>query len=244
MRASVTRSSLRHRFELVTVVAAPVLAVLGSGLQPKDTNDSALQVARFAAHRDRFYVGGMLFALGMLLFIPAAHALRGLYDERGARAGAVSRGVMAIGGLAMAIATVTVATVSWVVTGKGVSTGAAVSVVHAANRSIVAGLPFTVGMLLFVGFLGLVGSLLYARSVPWWQPVLLLVGTVCVFGTGDGPVALPLGIPIIAAYAALAWSLSRREQLAASPPIAARIDLAAEVPAQSSGMDTGAPTPA
>lgn len=242
MRTSVTRTSLWHRFELAMVVAAPVLAVLGSGLEPKDTSNSALQVARFAGHRDRYYVGGMLFALAMLLFIPAAHALRGLFAERGARAGAVSRGAMVIGGLSMAIATVMVSTFSWVITSKGVSTSSAVSVVHAANHSVLAGLPFTVGMLLFLGFLGLAGSLLYARSVPWWQPVLLLVGFVCVFVSGNGPAALPLGIPIIAAFGSLAWSLTRREQDTVAPATT-RIEHTAGIPSQPSGADAGTPTP-
>lgn len=242
MRTSVTRSSLWRQFELAMIVVAPVLAVLGSGLEAKDTDNSALAVARFAAHRDRYYIGGMLFALGMLMFLPAAHAMRGLFGSRGERAGAISRGAIVVGGLSMAFATALLTTVSWIVTGHDVTRSQAAAVIHAGNNSASAGMFWMVGMLLFLGFLGLAGSLLYARTVPWWQPALLIVGGVCVFAAGDGPINFLLGIPIVVAFASLLWTLVRRQSSSESTD--SPLDLTVEVPVQPSGIESGTPTPA
>lgn len=232
MFPSVRSLSLRQRIGVGAVAVAPLLAVIGSGLQPADSNNAATEVARFAAHRDRYFVGYLLMALGLWLFVPASTALVRLFRDRGSRAGTVSCMVMAVGAVFLGAATLMVAVVERVITGGNITHAAAVSVVHAADHSNAAGLPWMIGMLTFLGFIAVGVSLLYARTVPWWQPALLIVGAVCVFISGSGPSSVWLGLPILVAFGSLAWSLTRMPT-----PAPVTTDVSQHVPSQSAPVD-------
>jgi hypothetical protein len=234
-----TMSSLRQRIALAAVVAAPVLAVVGSGLQPKDSSHDAVQLARFDAHPDKAYVGYLVAAIGFWLFLPAATSLAQLFRHRGSRVGPAACMVMAVGAVAFGAGSLLEGTALKLLDSTGIDHASALAFVHAANKDAVAGLPWMIGMLMMLGFLAIAVTLLYARDLPWWQPALLIVGVVGVFAGGQGTTSIFLGLPIIAAFASLAWSISRLDATGAD---SATVDLVAAVPAQSVAVDTPART--
>lgn len=61
-----------------------------------------------------------------------------------------------------------------------------------------------------LGTILLMSGLIRSRSVPWWQPALVLLGTFTSFAAAPGSDLGPLLFaPSVMGYLALAWSVGR-----------------------------------
>ncbi len=221
----------RAQAGLASLAVAPVIVTVGFAISPDDTSKTSLELSRWADHRSLYLFGALLAAAGLALMVPASVTLLRLFRQRCALAGWISCTLLAIGAIALAAGSMMVGVVMTLGTGSGMDRATAVSFVHAAENEAVGGVPWFVGVLMFAGFLGVAISTLVARSAPWWQPSLLIVGGALVFLSGTGILSVVMAIPLMAAFASLAWTIYRRESESTT------IDVTDKVPAQSTSSD-------
>jgi hypothetical protein len=173
----------RQRLTALAMVGAPVLLALGSLLIPADVDSKAdslqataaqLQVA--GVHRSQVFAAFLAHVLGGLLLLPAVGGLLRLARHRGA-ALATTGGVLAgIGAGFIAADAALFGLTSYFASAPGLDRAALAHYLVAMTADPGAYALFFVSLLFPLGLLLVAAALLHARTVPGWQPWLLLVG--------------------------------------------------------------------
>jgi hypothetical protein len=186
------------------MIAAPILITVGNSLSAQDSDKSTVYINRFMAHRTQHIVAGMVAAFGMVLLIPAVVGLLQLVRARGA-ALATTGGVLAgIGAAGLALNTYLVTVVTGVLTVH--HRDLAIRVQDIGRHSNLGGVGFFLAPAFGVGVILIAASLLRAKAVPTWMPILLIVGAVALI-----PLPPPFGgILITVAFIAHAVQLWQR----------------------------------
>lgn len=214
--APATGARTRWMFAIVASVAAPVLFVAGQALLPALPDDLAGAFAAMAAERDRMLASRLLTAAGAFLFVPALLAVFALVPggARGSRLLLVGGVVMGVGTFCNGLSQLVQGYVTHAATSEAVDAAAGVSVLGALGDLGLVALPLVYPSVIAfgIGMLLIGAALLVARTLPVWQPVLLIVGGLLAFGTaGMGPIVALTAAPHAVAFASLGWSAARRE---------------------------------
>ncbi len=204
---------LRQLWILFAIFAAPVLFMAGQAVLPVLPDDFAGAFEGMVEHRDALLASRLLTAAGAFLFVPAIVGIWSLVPRR-ARAWwlVLAGGVVAIvgswcNGLSEAV--------------LGYATHAATSVDPEAGGSVVLALDelgpvalpisYFVVIVFGVGMLLLAVGLLVARTIPIWQPLLLIAGALLSFSfAGMGTISILTSLPMIAAFWAMGVLVARR----------------------------------
>jgi hypothetical protein len=194
---------------------APVLLTIASLLQLNTSDNAAREAVQIAANRGQFLAGNVLFALGTAALIPGAIALASLVRARGAAWMTTGACMIALGGGSLAVALWSYTVVGYVGTESGVPRVGLVALLDKGNNSVLVGLAWVVGTGALLGMLAAAVGLIRARTVPLWQPILLIIGPVLVFFDGQGAGAAALSLVLDVALIALAY-----EAVRASRPVA------------------------
>jgi MFS family permease len=241
MPAASTVARVRRRATISCLAVAPVLITVGFAIAPDDSGGTAAELGRWSDHRGLYLFGALLASAGLALMVPGSVALLRLFRERCAVAGWIFCTLLGVGAISMAAGSMLVGIIETIGTGSDVSRASAVDLIHAAENNAAGGIPWFVGMLMFVGFLGVAVTTLVAKSAPWWQPALLIVGSALVFFSGSGAVAVAMGLPIMAAFIALARTIDRQRIDVID---LAGVDVTGRVPAQQTPVDKPSRSPA
>lgn len=194
---------LRQVWILFAIFMAPVLFGVGQALLPVLPDDFTGAFAGMVEHRDALLASRLLTAAGAFLFVPAIVGIWSLVPRR-------ARGwwLCLAGGVVFAVGTWCNGLSEAVL---GYATHAATAVDPEAGSSVVLALDelglialpisYFVVIIFGVGVLMLAVGLLVARTIPIWQPLLLIVGALLSFSfAGMGMVALLTGLPMIASF--------------------------------------------
>jgi hypothetical protein len=218
-------TSLPSRRLLVAIgmVGSPLCLDLGNLVLPAATGTAAQQAHAIAAHSGAYLAGSVLDAAGFGLLGALGVGVAMLLRHRGSALATAGALLTVIGGVIMAGAVLTTALVTATLARS--DQVRPLSLLQ-SNSSI--GSLFLFAMVAALG--GLLGAiaLLVGRPVPFWIPVLLLVGTVLSF-LGGGALSVLLSLPVLVAAALLAGALVRdrartdriSERRAAAAPLAA-----------------------
>ncbi len=220
----------------LALALAPVLLLL-AGLVSVETSDNAVKAAgQIAAHRNRFLVGELLFALGTAALIPGALALASLVRARGAAWMSTGACMIALGGGAMSVGIYTYVSVGFIGTGKGFPRNAFETLLDRGQNSAITGLPFVLGAGALLGMIAAAVGLIRARAVPLWQPIVLIIAPVLTFASSGGVLGAVLTIPMLVVLWALAFEVVRSDARPAAPR---SIDVTdgAQMPAPRSGSE-------
>jgi len=136
--------------------------------------------------------------------------------------------MIALGGGSLAVAIWSYNTVGFLGTDAKVNRDGVVSLFDRANDSFVVGLPWIIGIGGLIGMIVAAVGLIRARTVPLWEPILLIIGPVVAFVGGDGILGAILSLPLVIALIALAYEsllLVRQRARAESMTGAGTIDL-------------------
>lgn len=210
---------LRRGWILFAIFAAPIIFTVGQALLPSLPDNFAGAFEGMVEHRDALLASRLLTALGAFLFVPAIVGVWSLVP-RTARGSWISLGggvVFAIGtwcnGLSEAVlGYATHAATSPDVPGEA---GQAVVLALVSLGPIALPISYFVVIVFGIGVFMLAVGLLVARTIPLWQPVLLIVGGLLSFAfAGMGAVALLTGLPMIAAFWGMGVLASRATQAA------------------------------
>lgn len=203
---------LRQRWVLFAMFMAPVLFVAGQAVLPVLPQEFTGAFEGMIEHRDALLASRLLTAAGAFLFVPAIVGIWSLVPRRG-------KGwrCCLLGGIVFAVGTWLNGLSEAVL---GYSTHAATAVAPDEGSSVVLaldnlgpiGLPISyyVVFVVGVGLLLLSIGLLGVRSMPFWQPLLLILGTLLAFAfAGMGLISLLTGLPLIAAFWGMGVSVAR-----------------------------------
>lgn len=215
--ASPTGARARWVLALVATVAAPVLFVAGQALLPVLPDDLAGAFAGMAAKREQMLASRLLTAAGAFLFVPALLAVFALVPAgaRGSRLLLVGGVLMGTGSFLNGLSHVVQGYVTHAATSEAVGPAAGVAVLGALDDLGAVALPiaFPTVIAFGVGMLVIGASLLVARVLPVWQPVLLIVGGLLAFGTaGMGAIVALTNVPMVVAFASLGRAAQRQDQ--------------------------------
>lgn len=206
---------LRRLWMLFAIFAAPVLFMAGQAVLPVLPDDFAGAYQGMIEHRDALLASRLLTAAGAFLFVPAIVGIWSLVPRR-ARAWwlVLVGGVVAIVGSwcnGLSEAVLGYATHA----ATSVDPGAGGSVVLALDELGLVALPISyfVVIVFGVGMLALAVGLLVARTIPIWQPLLLIAGALLSFSfAGMGIVSILTNLPMIAAFWAMGVLVARRRK--------------------------------
>ncbi len=222
---------------------APVLLVIASLVSISTSDNAAQGVADVAADRNQFVAGNILFLLGAAALIPGALALASLVRARGSAWMTTGASMMALGGGSIAIALWSYTVVGFLGTESGVARDAAVAMFDHGDSSLLFGAAWVIGTGALLGMIIAAIGLIRARSVPLWEPVLLIIAPVVSFFGENGVLGAALSIPLAIALIALAYEVLRmvgRSRTVAEPAAAGggSIDLTeAGMPAPRQGVE-------
>lgn len=208
---------LRQLWIIFALFTAPVFFAAGQALLPALADDFAGAWAGMIEHRDALLASRLLTAAGAFLFVPAIVGIWSLVPSRARgwwlclAAGVVAAVGSWCNGLSEAV--------------LGYATHAATSVDPEAGGAVVLaldelgliGLPISyfVVIVFGVGMLVLAVGLVIARTIPIWQPLLLIVGALLSFSfAGMGGISLLTGLPMIAAFWGMGVLVARRMKMA------------------------------
>lgn len=215
-------ASVRRNMGLGALVAGPIAITVASLIQV-DTGDNGgmREIVAVAAHRGRFYASGILFGLGIALVAVGIGQVYRLVDRRGSVWTTVGGLMMQVGGM-LAAAAITIWTLAVTVASyDSLNRTAMAQWDHTVNNSGASGWPWLGFIAFSAGGLVLGVGLLRARTVPIWQPILVMAGVVIVFfvNTSNNLASALTGLPLVVGLLALAWSISRLREPAAMPSI-------------------------
>jgi hypothetical protein len=242
-RATNDPRTSRARLALCAIALglAPVLLALGDLIMVSTGDKAAQEVADIAGARGRFLAGNLLFVLGAAALVPGALALARLVRARGAAWATTGACMVAIGGGSLAVAVWSYTIVGYVGTEPGASRVGLVSLIDHANNSILVGAAWILGIGALFGFVVTAIGLIRARTVPLWEPILLIVAAVLTFVSGQGTLAAVLTLPMVVALIALAYEALTADSRAPAATAPGVIDLSdpaaadAGMPAQREG---------
>lgn len=210
----------RHRLLVTAMLLSPAAIVIGHALTVDPSQPKASYLSALAAHRVMGITGGLVTAVGAFLLVPVLTGVLQLVRERGLALATVGAVIAGIGGVALGAGDAMIT----LVMGAAVGTDRALAArLFDLGNSPLLGLPFMFAPALFLGGILLGIALLLARTVPIWQPILLIVGMVSIaaFSSGGGMAAALAHLPFGVAIAGLGVQLARLSRPVAVPVSAA-----------------------
>jgi len=216
----------------LALALAPILLLIGNIVSVSTSDNAAQGVADVAADRNQFVVGNVLFLLGAAALVPGALALASLVRARGSAWMTTGACMLAVGGGSLALALWSYTIVGFLGTEKGVARDSAVAIFDHGDDSLLIGAAWILGIGGLLGMIVAAIGLIRARSVPLWEPILLIVAPVITFFGDDGVVGALLAIPLLIALLVLSYEVLRMvnmSRMAGPAPTAAdgTIDLTA-----------------
>lgn len=185
-----------------SIVVGPLLMSIGDLLHPKESLDTAAQIAIVVEQASRWYVAHLLLFVGILLAIPGLVALAGVVAERSPTAGHAARILLLIG-----VAALAGIFVAEMLLGRFVADGASPATASALLDSMLSGpMAAAVGPALLAFFVGTgtlavpliraggarrltgsllsIGALLILAEIVSAQVVLSQIGNLAMFAGG------------------------------------------------------------
>ena len=215
----------RRALLALPVALAPLLQIAGMLPHPVLPDSAAAQLAVVAADPAAWWRMHLLAAGAALMFALAAAPLAGLVRDRGTAAATAGAVLLTAGSAALVVAFSAEAHLWSLAADPSLDRSALVPLValeagSPAMALLGAGFP-----LVGLGTVLLMTGLLRSGRVPWWQPGLVLLGTVASLGAAPGS---DLG-PVLLSPAAVGYLLLARQVLrlpqggsgqpAAAPPV-------------------------
>lgn len=196
-------------------VLGPLLMIAGMLLEVDEGGDDAsgaeMLTAIAANGPDRFYASNFLAAIGLALLGAGGLTVMRLVRARGG-ALATAGGVLSlIAGAAAASGLFMYGAVVSVMTSDGLDREAMGALQDELSEAPQVFPAFGIG---FVGgtlaLLLIAGALLRSRAVPVWLPAVIVLSAVAFFLADSGVLSALAMVPLLVAYATLAWTLTRR----------------------------------
>jgi hypothetical protein len=200
----------------IGLLAAPLLFVIQSLLDPAWASDSAEYLAEVADDKGRYIAAGVVGTIGSLLLIPGMLGVMRLFRGRSITLGQIAAGLIAMGAIGL---TAGLAFNGFdIILADHTDRAAAVQIYDEGDNN-----GAVIAYFIFFFFVGIVlGSILLAialfrrRIVPIWSPILLVVAIVVGFLAGEeSAIVNAISFLILAAalapLAALMWGLSDDE---------------------------------
>jgi hypothetical protein len=182
----------------IALIAAPLLFLLGSAIDPAWAEDTDEYLSEVAADKGLYLLAGILNLIGALLLIPGLFGVIHLLRRRRVTVGQIGAALVMIGAVAIA-STYVISVIEIVGTGDEFDRGQVVSLLDDAEESGEA------APLLVMFLLGLVlGSILLAiglwrqKAVPVWVPIVLVLSSVAGFVAGDDQASSLISSAILA----------------------------------------------
>jgi hypothetical protein len=199
----------RRALVALPVALAPLLQIAGMLPHPVLPDSAAGTLDLVAADPGQWWRMHLLAACAALLFALAAAPLAGLVRDRGAATSAAGAVLLTVGCGALAVAFSAEAHLWSLAADPSLDRSALVPLValeadSPAMSLLRAGFP-----LVGLGTVLLMTGLLRSGRVPWWQPALVLLGTVASLGAAPGS---DLG-PVLLSPAAVGYLLLARQVL-------------------------------
>lgn len=208
---------LRRWWVIFAMFLAPVFFIAGQAVLPMLPDDFAGAFDGMVEHRDALLASRLLTAAGAFLFVPALIGIWSLVPNR-------ARGwlLCLVGGVIFAVGTWCNGLSEAVL---GYAVHAATSVDPDAGRPVVLALDelgpialpisYFVVIVFGVGLLLLAVGLLVARTIPIWQPLLLILGALLSFSfAGMGMVSLLTNLPMVASFWGMGVLVARQPKTA------------------------------
>jgi hypothetical protein len=181
------------RFGVTTGVAAaaPLLFTLSNVFLPVLHGSTASVVAHIPAVANRLLAVKLVYALASLLLIALAVAIWRIDTRRGAVLRFAGGVLLIIGAISNALGEVVDGYVAWGMHHAAIPAAGQIRVFDLLDNSSAA-LPvsFLAIPVMSVGILIAMAGLLKARVLPWWLPVLVIVGGLASGFAGSGAIAL------------------------------------------------------
>jgi hypothetical protein len=181
----------RSGLTTVLAAAAPILFTLSNVIMPALHGSNASVVAHIPPVADRLLATKFGYAVASLLLVFVAVALWRVSERRGAALRLAGGVLLIVGGVSNALGEVVFAYSAWGMHRAGVAPAAQAHVFSLFDNSTAA-LPisFLAIPVMSVGLVLLMAGVLRAAIVPWWLPVLVIVGGLAAGFVGVGVPAL------------------------------------------------------
>lgn len=210
--SDMTRAASVRRNLAVAALGVGAVGTIIAGLLQIDTGKSGVEeLTKVAAHPNRFFAGSLLFGLSIGLVAAGIGQVYRLIDRKGAVWATVGGIAMQVGGMLAGAGILMYSGAVYVASKPGLDRAAMAKWDVAANHSAATGWLFTGFFAFVLGGVVLGIGLLRARTVPIWQPILLMVGVVLVMvlQPDNSLLGTLVGLPLVVGLISLAWSVSR-----------------------------------
>ena len=196
--ASTTR---RSRLAAFAAITAGIGIVTGHALTIDPSLPAGTYIHDLTAHHTSGLIGGLLTSVAAFLLIPGLTALLALVRGTGATLATLGAVLTGCAAAALGAGDTMITLVMSALVEHHPDTAA--TVLHVANSEALLSLPFTLAPLMVIGLVLLGIALLRAKTVPAWQPVLLIGGALLVIPSGGGglltaAILTPLGVALVA----------------------------------------------
>jgi Domain of unknown function (DUF4386) len=183
----------------IALIAAPLLFLLGSAIDPAWAEDTDEYLSEVAADKGLYLLAGILNLVGALLLIPGLLGVIHLLRRRRVTLGQVGAALVMVGAVAIA-STYAISVIEIVGTGDEFDRGQVVSLLDEAEESGEAAPIFVMFLLgLVLGSILLAIGLWRQKAVPVWVPIVLVLSSVAGFVAGDSQASSLISSAILAA---------------------------------------------
>ena len=220
--------SPRRALLALPIALAPLLQIAGMLPHPELPDSPAASLQVVAQDPAQWWRIHLLSACASFLFALAAVPLASLVRRRGAVPATAGAVLLALGGGALTVAFSAEAHLWSLAADPSLDPDGLVGLVALEEASPAMSLLGVGFPLVGLGTMLLMAGLLRSGQVPWWQPALVLLGTVASLGAAPGS---DLG-PLLLSPAALGYVLLAREVLLPRPAAPVRPAPAGPVPAR------------
>jgi hypothetical protein len=182
----------------IALIAAPLLFLLGSAIDPAWAEDTDEYLSEVAADKGLYLLAGILNLVGALLLIPGLLGVIHLLRRRRVTVGQIGAALVMIGAVAIA-STYVINVIEIVGTGDEFDRGQLVSLLDETEESGEAAPVFVMFLLgLVLGSILLAIGLWRQKAVPVWVPIVLVLSSVSGFVAGDNQVSSLITSAILA----------------------------------------------
>jgi hypothetical protein len=199
-RVTTTATITIRRLLSSTMVAAPLLLLAGTAVLPTAINGrhgadrtKSLQVLEaIAPDRGRLPVGLLLIVLGLALLVTAGFGLAWL--AHGRPLSLLGAAMVAIGAPMGAASNTITAIMAYRLSNPSLAETSAVDAFAVTSGPVEIGM-FLLYLLVFLGLILLAVAGWRARSLRWWQALLIGVGVLAGFAADEGPTGALFTLP-------------------------------------------------
>jgi hypothetical protein len=186
-------------FAGLALIAAPVLFLVGTAVDPAWADDTEEYLNEVAADKGLYLLAGILNLVGALLLIAGLLGVIHLLRRRRVTVGQIGAALVMIGAVAIA-STYTINVIEILGTGDEFDRGQVVRLLDDAEESGEAAPIFVMFLLgLVLGSILLAIGLWRQRAVPLWVPIVLVLSSLAGFVAGDSQAASLISSAILAA---------------------------------------------